>query len=356
MNRITPVVATLLVCLSSSGCALAIAQQPGKTAELNQEKVLEKPVEALTPGNHTKTLIVEDIERYFIVHVPKSYDKTKPMPLVLAYHGLGLPLAMMPSYCGLDATADKHAFIVVYPGGINTSWNAGGRKGPLAQVRADDVRFTVALLDELEKSLNIDKRRIYATGMSNGAMMCYKLANELSDRIAAIAPVSGAMTYAEITSKRPVPVIHFHGTDDGVVPYADGRDMIGGLISFAPAPVTVAAWAKFDGCKSEPIETALPDKEADGTSVTKKDFGSGKDGAEVVFYTIKGGGHTWPGVKPPVEKLSEKFLGATTYDINANEMIWEFFEKHPMPDGSQPAKARAPAKAAPAKVPGERSI
>lgn len=349
MNRKVLCVAVLMACSAASGCALAIAQLPPTSAQ-------DKPVEVLTPGDHTRTLVVEEIDRAYIVHVPKSYDKSQPTPLVIAYHGLGLPMVMMPSYCGLDATADKHNFIVVYPGGINTSWNAGGRKGPLSQVRADDVRFTNEMLDDLEKVLNVDKRRVYATGMSNGAMMCYKLANDLSSRIAAIAPVSGTMTYPEITSKRAVPIIHFHGTDDSVVPYAEGRDMIGGLISFAPAPVTVAAWAKFDGCKSEPVKTALPDKVADGTSVTKEDFGIGKDGAEVVFYTIKGGGHTWPGVKPPVEKISEKFLGATTYDIDANELIWEFFEKHPMPDGSSPAAAKAPAKPAPAKIPGERSI
>lgn len=337
----------LLICsTSSSGCSLAVAQQPLGGLGVAQEKpAQEKPPEALTPGDYSREIVCEDIERLYSVHVPKSYDKTKPTPLVLAYHGLGLPLMMMPSYCGLDATSEKHGFIVVYPGGINTSWNAGGRKGPLAQMRADDVRFTNELLDELEKVLNIDKRRVYATGMSNGAMMCYKLANELSGRIAAIAPVSGAMTYSEITSKRPVPVIHFHGTDDGVVPYAEGRDMIGGLISFANAPESVAAWAKFDGCKGKPVVSELPDKEADGTTVSKEDFGAGKEGSEVVFYTIKGGGHTWPGVKPPIENISEKFLGATTYDINANEMIWQFFEKHPMPEKAKPAPKK-----------GERSI
>lgn len=359
----------LLACCFSTGCSFALAQQNGAQQTGAQQSVLrkkdagdaasqvqekstqekptqEKEPESLGPGDYSREITCEEIDRLYMVHVPKSYDKTKPTPLVIAYHGLGLPMVMMPSYCNLNETADKHGFIVVYPGGINTSWNAGGRKGPLAQVRADDVRFTSELLDQLEKMFNVDPRRVYATGMSNGAMMCYKLANDLPNRIAAIAPVSGTMTSPTITSKRPVPVIHFHGTDDPVVPFGEGRDMIGGLISFLPAPDTVAAWAKFDGCEAKPVETELPDAaKEDGTTVTKLDYGKGKDGSEVVFYRINGGGHTWPGVKPPAEKISEKFLGTTTYDIDANELIWDFFKNHPMPE-----KAKAP----PTK--GERSI
>lgn len=335
----------LLACAASSGCALAIAQDrlPQIGAPPAQEAVKE-----LGPGDHDRMLVVDERERTFIVHVPPSYDKTKPIPLVLAFHGLGLPSSMMPSYTNLNETADKNGFVVVYPAGIALSWNAGARKGPLAEGRADDVKFTSEMLDDLERVLNIDKRRVYATGMSNGGMLCYRLANELSHRIAAIAPVSGTMTYTKITSKRAVPVIHFHGTADELVYYDRKREVLAGRLFIESTPDTISAWAKFNGCTAEPVETALPDKEADETTVVKTDYGAGRDGAEVILYTIKGGGHTWPGVKPPAEPLSERFLGATTYDISANELMWEFFHKHPMPEGV--------IKDAPPKNPQERSL
>jgi polyhydroxybutyrate depolymerase len=328
MKRNLVIVALLGCCIS--GCALTIGQEPAKG--LIGESTAVDPL--LKAGDHDRKLVVDELERIFIVHVPPNYDKAKPTPLVIAMHGLGLPAEMMPSYTQLNKTADEQGFIVVYPAGsgVGFSWNAGARKGPLAEFRADEVKFISAMLDDLEKVLNVDKRRVYATGMSNGGMMCYLLANSLSDRIAAIAPVSGTMTYTEITSKRPVPVIHFHGTDDGMVPYGDGRAMLGGLVLIQSAPNTIKAWAKFDGCKTDPIETELKDKEADGTTVTKFDYGVGRDGAEVVHYMIKGGGHTWPGVTPPVKQVSDRVLGLATFDISANELMWEFFKKHPMPE------------------------
>lgn len=319
----------LMACAASSGCALAIAQD---LPSILRDPVPEAPKE-LGPGDHDRTLVVDGRERTFIVHVPPSYDKAKPTPLVLAFHGLGLPVSMMPSYTNLNETADKHGFIVVYPAGIALSWNAGARKGPLAEGRADDVKFTSEMLDDLERVLNIDKRRVYAAGMSNGAMLCYRLANELSHRIAAIAPVSGTMTYTKITSKRAVPIIHFHGDADGVVHFDRKREVLAGRFLIESAPDTIAAWVKFNGCTAEPVETTLPDKTADETTVVKTEYTGGRDGSEVILYTIKGGGHTWPGVKPPAEPISERFLGATTYDISANDLMWEFFEKHPMPEG-----------------------
>ncbi len=331
------------LCCSFTGCSIVRAQERVEGIPGVGQATVDEP---LKPGDVTRELAVDERERTFLIHVPPKYDKSKPTPLVVAYHGLGLPASMMPSYTNLDATADKYGFIVVYPAGITLSWNAGARKGPLAEARADDVKFTRAMLDDLEKVLNIDKRRVYATGMSNGGMLCYKLANEVSDRFAAIAPVSGTMTYSEITSKRAVPVIHFHGTDDGVVGYDQKREMLGGLVYVASAPDTIAAWVKFDGCKAKPVETEMPDKEKDGTTVTKIDFGTGRDGSEVVLYTIKGGGHTWPGVTPPAKQLSDRFLGLATFDISANELMWEFFAKHPMPEAVQAEK----------KLPGARDL
>src|SRR5712691_11431037 len=172
--------------------------------------------EQLEPGNHTRSLEVDMRTRTFLVHVPSSYDGKKPFPVVLAFHGGGSNAEQMVRFCGLNETADKHGFIVVYPNGTGRlekllTWNGGNCCGYAMRNRIDDVAFTKALLDDLAKVVKVDTKRVYATGMSNGAIMAYRLASELSDRIAAIAPVGGPMGKEKCAPKRPVPVIHFHG-------------------------------------------------------------------------------------------------------------------------------------------------
>jgi polyhydroxybutyrate depolymerase len=173
--------------------------------------------------------------------------------------------------------------------------------------------------------VNVDPKRVYATGMSNGGMMCYRLAAELSDRIAAIAPVAGTMAIDNYNPQRPVPVMHFHGKADNMVPFAGPSGRTPKFLGFKSVDDTITVVAKANGCPEEPRTEELPDKAGDGTTVTKKTYGPGKDGAEVVLFVIEGGGHTWPGQQPPVG-----FIGKSTKNISANDMIWEFFEKHPM--------------------------
>jgi polyhydroxybutyrate depolymerase len=163
---------------------------------------------------------------------------------------------------------------------------------------------------------------VFATGLSNGGMMCYRLAAELSDRIAAIAPVAGTMALVETHPARPVPVMHFHGTEDKIAP-AEGSGK--GRV-FRSVEENIQIWCRVNGCPTTPQVTALDDRVQDGTTVACKVYGPGKDGAEVVLYEIIGGGHTWPGQPPPV-----KFLGRSTFDISANDLMWEFFQKHPLP-------------------------
>ncbi len=183
-----------------------------------------------------------------------------------------------------------------------------------------------ALLDDLAKVANVDSRRVYATGMSNGAIMCYLLASELSGRIAAIAPVSGPMGTEKCRPKRPVSVIHFHGTDDQYAPFKGGKGAKSlTQMDFYSVEHSIRAWVKANGCPETPTVTELPDKADDGMTVQRKTYGPGKDGAEVVLVAIKGGGHTWPGRDPVV-----RFLGKSTRDISANDLMWEFFKKHPM--------------------------
>jgi polyhydroxybutyrate depolymerase len=156
-------------------------------------------------------------------------------------------------------------------------------------------------------------------------MMCYRLASELSDRIAAIAPVAGPMGTATCKPRRPVPVIHFHGTDDQYAPFGGGRVDFGlSTVNFYSVEHSIGAWVKANGCPQQPAIADEPDEADDGMTVERQTHGPGKDGAEVVLMIIKGGGHTWPGRDP-----SFPHLGKSTKDISANDLMWEFFEKHP---------------------------
>jgi polyhydroxybutyrate depolymerase len=159
--------------------------------------------------------------------------------------------------------------------------------------------------------------------MSNGGMMCYRLAAELSGRITAIASVSGTMCVAPVKAKRPVPILHFHGTDDFLVPREGPNKNLPLLIRFRSLDDTIGAWVKCNHCKDAPEVVRLPNQAADRLPVTRTVYAAGKNGADVVLYTIDGGGHTWPGVDRHAD-----FLGKTTFNISANELMWQFFKKH----------------------------
>lgn len=285
----------------------------------------------LKPGGHNRSLEVGGRTRTYFVHIPKSYDGTRPFPVVLAFHGGGSNAQQMARFCGLNDKAEKAGFLVVYPNGTGRleealTWNGGNCCGYAMRNTVDDVAFTRALLDDLAKVVKLDSKRVYATGISNGAIMAYRLASELSDRIAAIAPVSGPMGTETCNPTRPVPVLHFHGTDDDFAPFNGGTGKKSlQSISFYSVEHSIRAWVKVDGCHEQPMVEKLPDRVKDGTTITRKIYGQGKEGAEVVLVIIHGGGHCWPGREPRV-----KFLGKSTRNISANDAMWEFFVKHPM--------------------------
>ncbi len=285
----------------------------------------------LGPGDHTRSLTADGRKRTYLVHVPKSYDGTKAYPAVLIYHGGGSNAEQMVRFCGLNDKADTAGFIAVYPNGTGRlakllTWNGGNCCGYAMRNKVDDVAFTRALLADLAKVGKIDPKRIYATGMSNGAIMAYRLASELSDRIAAIATVAGPMGTRTCRPKRPVPVIHFHGTADEFAPFKGGRGDRGlSGTDFYSVEHSLRAWIKANGCKETPTTEELPDRAKDSTKVVRKTYAGGKGGAEVVLVEIEGGGHTWPG---RVSLL--KALGKATRNVSANDLMWQFFQKHPM--------------------------
>jgi polyhydroxybutyrate depolymerase len=180
----------------------------------------------LRPGT-TRSLTVSGLNRNYVVHVPKGYELNTPLPVVLALHGATMNGPMMAWFSGLNRKADEAGFIAVYPNGTGTrssfTWNGGDCCGSAMQNNVDDVGFISALLNNLTRLYQVDARRVYVTGMSNGAVMAYRLAAELSDRIAAIAPVAGAVGTKPIQPNRPVSVLHFHGTEDEYIPFGVAR-------------------------------------------------------------------------------------------------------------------------------------
>jgi polyhydroxybutyrate depolymerase len=254
----------------------------------------------------------------------------------LVFHGGGGNPESMVRLSGMNAKSDEAGFIVVYPFGSGLdserglTFNGGGCCGYAVENKVDDVAFTRALLDDLATVVSLDANRVFATGLSNGGIMSHYVASELSDRIAAIAPVGGPLMMEAPNAKRPVPVMHFHGTGDEFAPFKGGygKGSFGrskGVTDFKSVDHTIQSWVKANGCKPEPEIIALPDKADDGMKCTRKSWSGVKEGSEVVLIEIENGGHTWPGQKPIVA-----MLGPSTLDISANDLMWEFFQKHPM--------------------------
>lgn len=288
-----------------------------------------------SPGDHTGSITVDGLERSYLIHIPSSYNKTKKIPLVIALHGGGGSGKNMKKLTlgGFNILSDKEGFIVVYPDGIENHWNDGrGVQRYRAQrENIDDVGFISALIDYLVEKYNIDEKRVYVTGMSNGAFMSYRLACELSEKIAAIAPVAGAIPEniaLSCSPSRPISVLIINNVEDPMVPWEGGELRFGSLRlgKVLSVPNTVKYWVTHNNCSSSPIITWEPDIDPqDGTRVWKEVYGHGKNGTEVILYGIEGGGHTWPN---GYQYMSEQIIGKTSRDIDANEIIWNFFKKH----------------------------
>lgn len=265
-------------------------------------------------------------ERSYLLHLPPQAESGNLLPLVLVFHGSGTHAGSMAEFCGLHEKAADAGFVVVYPNGTGRvdharTWNAGHCCGHAFHQQVNDVEFISTLLDELLRTLPLDPARVYAAGMSNGGMMAYRLAADLSARFAAVASITGPMGSATCSPAQPVPVLHFHGTNDQFAPFSGGvgpRSI--GRVAFYSVEHTIAQWVQANGCPETPEIEQIPDVAGDGFPITRRRYGPGTDNAEVVLYVIEGGGHTWPGRTPPLE-----FLGPVTHSIQANDLLWDFF-------------------------------
>ena len=274
------------------------------------------------------TLAIGPSSRSFLVHCPKKPAVANP-PLVIALHGGGTNGKKMERFCGLSETSERYGFVVVYPNGSGRlkgflTWNAGSCCGYAEKHAIDDVAFIRRLIAYMIGQYHIDPSRVYITGISNGAMMAYRLAAEIPDLIAAIAPVAGTLTIDPGTIHAAMPIIHFHGTDDRYVPYAGGRGSRSVTRnSYMPVEETIKLWLGINQARAIPLVEELPALHNDGTRVIRYTYRVGRDGQNIVLYKIIGGGHTWPG-QPHARLL----LGPTTTEISANDLMWDFFHTH----------------------------
>ena len=260
----------------------------------------------------------DNLQRDYILYLPLNYDGSTSVPLVFNFHGYTSSASEQMFYGDFRAIADTAGFILVHPEGTlfngNTHWNVGG--WTLGST-VDDVGFTSALIDSLAADYNINLERVYSTGMSNGGYMSFLLACQLSDRIAAVASVTGSMTpetFNECSPQHPTPVMQIHGTSDSVVPY-------GGAAWTKPVEEAIDYWVNFNNCEMTPTVTPLDDiNPVDGSTVEHFVYPAGDNGSTVEHFKVTGGDHTWPG--------TVFVFPGTNYDMDASAEIWRFFSRY----------------------------
>jgi len=262
-------------------------------------------------------MIHNGIQRDYILYIPAIYDGSTDVPLVLNFHGYGSNANEQMFYGDFRDIADTEGFLLVHPQGTiingDQQWNVGFLGNGNT---TDDVGFTEALIDELANLYTINLDRVYATGMSNGGFMSFLLACQLSEKIAAVASVTGSMTpdtYDACNAQQPTPILQIHGTGDSNVLYNGDTwtRSIEDVISY---------WVNYNNCETSPTTTALTDiNRLDGSTVEHIIYSGGDNGVTTEHMKIIGGGHTWPS--------SAITLPGTNQDINASMEIWHFFSK-----------------------------
>lgn len=260
------------------------------------------------------TIVSSGERREYLLHVPRNLDRAKPAALVLSLHGAGGWPAMQRDVSRWNELADREGFIVVYPAGRDAP---GPRVWHMASER--DPQFIADLIDTLRAEHNIDRKRIYANGLSNGAGMSFALSCRMPERFAAIGMVGAALLLPSTWCKstQPVPMIGIHGLRDTAAPYHGGASWI--APHFEPFLEFGAGWARRNRCAPNAPDVEMQD------GVTRREYDQCAEDATVVLYTLRDGGHTWPG---GVE-LPEWFLGKTIEDFDATAEMWRFFEEHP---------------------------
>jgi polyhydroxybutyrate depolymerase len=252
-------------------------------------------------------MTVGGVQRAYVIVRPAALGPAHAAPLVVALHGYTLNAAWMEANTGFDQVGARAGFVVVYPEGIKNSWNAGGCCG---HNTGNDVGFIRDLIDRLVASGAVDPKRVFVTGMSNGAAMAQRVACELADRVTAVASVSGSLLVDPCVPSRPISVLEIHGTDDSVIPYRGG--FTSGLGEFPSTMSVMETWERVDGCAESPAV-------ARSGITTTSTWGGCRGGAVVVLDAISGGKHVWFG---PNQARGEP---------DAADTVWDFFSRVPPP-------------------------
>jgi poly(3-hydroxybutyrate) depolymerase len=298
--------------------------------------------ESVAPGKHDFTLKVDEWTRHYTVYVPRGYDGSNSLPVVIMLHGGGGTSKGAIEETGWDAKADRENFLAVFPNAVARDpakpsgfahnpqlWNDGSNRFYPGQKAPDDVAFLNAMLDDLCAKFAVDARRIYVTGFSNGASMTFRFGAAAAQRLAAIAPAAGACWLEPLAVGRPVSMCFLTGTADPLNIMEGGAPKLafGGSdkVRAKPKPPvrdSITKWAKAIGCPRVAAKT----NEANGVRI--EIFGPGWKNAEIVFVTVADQGHTWAGGK---SLLPESWVGQRTDKLNATDFIWDFFKNHPAP-------------------------
>jgi polyhydroxybutyrate depolymerase len=338
-HSITRAATALLAAMLVAGC---IAGEAGSGRERLRERLAARAGERIAarapaarrlwpgeqisaPGRYEIRLRHGGRDRMALVHVPRSWDAATAAPMVLALHGGGggaIHQADDSNY-GLISKADQAGFIAVFPNGIGparsgmlATWNAGDCCARARDENVDDVGFLRRVIEDVKQRIRIDAARVYAIGMSNGAMMSYRLACEAADVIRGIMAVAGTDNTRECHPSRPVPVLHIHAQDDDRVLFGGGAGAAfrseARVTSFTSVPDTIRKWARLNGAASVPRRVL----DVAGAWCDLHEAGTG--GAPVKLCVTRAGGHSWPGG-------SKARGGNPSTAIRANDLMWEFF-------------------------------
>jgi polyhydroxybutyrate depolymerase len=283
------------------------------------------------PGDHFEVVTIDRLSRSYIVHVPPRLDSHRKVAAVLMLHGAGGNAEEAEYYTGFDDESDEEGFVVAYPNATlpfsnlahgrysnPALWHERTGAGKLAQRHRDDIEFISTVIDELERHYSADPNRIYITGFSNGASMTFSLGLNLSNRLAAIAPVSGQLLNARGALDYPLPLLFIIGDEDPIH-FIEGDDLaFTDPEEDTPVMKTLISWKQMLGCGSRKVEQVSP-------GVTRMVFHDCSRGGEVVTYTVAGLGHVWPGGP----SMNSRFLGHPSCKLLATDVIWQFFKAHP---------------------------
>jgi polyhydroxybutyrate depolymerase len=288
------------------------------------------------PAAETTSHAVEaaGLTRTFHLHTPPGLIKHKPAPLILVFHGSGDTGAGMERFSKFSQFADREGFIVAYPDAIGANWNDGREAATIFSHlhKVDDVAFTAALIADVSAKHNIDPRRIFAAGFSNGGILAHLLGARLGDKLAAIAAVGGGIAEPlapQFRPAAPLSVLIIHGTKDPMVPYDGGDVDYGGYGRIVSTAETVRLWTTALAPGAKPEKGTLPDiSPGDGCRVSWTHWSVDPPKHQIALFTVDGGGHAWPGGP---QFLPVEVIGNVCRDFDATEVIWDFFKKHPKP-------------------------